>query len=99
MNSFILGMHLFGSLIFIVYVLVILFQIVTAKDNYTFMKRAAAVIGVHQFVTGLLLGVMSPELTIAAACMRGLFLLGVLVVLVSALSRRLVYVQAGAGSR
>ena len=89
MLSLILSFHIAGSIIFIGYVLVALGALIFARGDAKLMRRSAFVIGAHQVGTGLLLGFLSPNMTMLAVCLRGLALTAVLVVLSYAVSQRL----------
>lgn len=89
MLSFILSLHIAGSIVFIGYVLVAVGSIVFGRGNLQLMRRSAFAIGAHQVGTGLALGLLSPNMTMLAVCLRGLALTAVLVVLSYALSQRL----------
>lgn len=91
MLSLFLTLHIAGSFIFIAYVLVGLGSLISGRGSAQLMQRSALVIGTHQVVTGLALGLLSPNMTLLAVCVRGLALVVVLYVLSSAVSHRLAY--------
>lgn len=93
MLSSLLYLHIAGSFVFIIYVLIALGMIISCKGNIYNMQRAALIIGGHQVLTGIGLGIVSPNLTMLAVCIRGLSLIAVLYVLSFTLSRRLAYAQ------
>ena len=89
MLALLLQLHIAGSLAFIGFVLVALYQLVSKRGNKNTMRKTAFGIGVYQVITGFMLAFLSPSVTIMAVCVRGLVLVGVLYVMSIALSRRL----------
>ncbi len=94
MVSTLLALHIAGSLVFIMYVVVALGTLVSGKGNAQLMRRGALVIGGHQVLTGIGLGFLSPNMTMLAVCLRGLALVAVLYVLSYAVSQRLAFQTA-----
>lgn len=94
MLAIIFGLHIAGTVAFFGYAVTALGSLVLGRGGAALMRRAAAVIGGHQVLTGLALGALSPNITILAVCVRGIVLVAILGVLSYGVSRRLVYAQS-----
>lgn len=93
MLSIFLTLHITGSFVFIAYVFSVLGMLLAGKGSITFVRRGAVAIGVHQVLTGLALGFLSPNMTLLAVCVRGLALVAVLYAVSYATVRRLAFAQ------
>lgn len=94
MLEVIFGLHIAGTVVFFAYAVTALGSLVLGRGDAALMRRAAVVIGGHQAVTGLALGVLSPNMTMLAVCVRGIVLVAILWVLSYGVSRRLAYAQS-----
>lgn len=84
----ILYLHLAGTVAFGLYAVAVAVGLVRGKAALGHYRVAAGVIGVHQVATGVALGVVDPNTSILAVCVRGAGLLAVLVLLQAVLNRR-----------
>ena len=84
----ILYLHLAGTMAFGLYAAAVVVGLVRGKAALGCYRLAAAVIGLHQVATGVALGMVDPNTSILAVCVRGTGLLAVLVLLEAVLTRR-----------
>ena len=82
-------LHIVGSIIFIGFMVTALVSFVVRRGNRRLLRFGAVAIGGHQVVTGLLLGLLSPSMTMLAVCARGLLLVSALYVVIWAVEHRL----------
>jgi hypothetical protein len=85
----VLTLHIIGAVFSIAYIAIGLIQLVVGKGSAQASRMAAMGLILYQLATGILLLVTLPGISISALCIKGLAMIGSLVVVNYAVARRL----------
>lgn len=89
MEKFILGTHLVGVIVAVLYGGAAVLQIATKRGNARLSRVMAVGLGIYQTATGALLILLAPGTSVQAVCVKGLGMIVVLAILQTSLEYRL----------